>query len=1219
MPSASVTVTAVYISIPKLTVVGGGIEGEPTNSVVSLPGETWQVFANPTPAGKVFDKWTVTPAVTNLGDYYVARDTNTVVVMPTVSVTMTATYIPIPKLTVVGGSIDGAGGSTAFVMPGEEGQIMAGEPVAGKVFDKWTVSPATASLGEFFNPRDANTTVTMPGVNVTVTATYLLIPKLTVAGGGIEGESTNVVSVVPFEERQIYAGAPASGKMFDKWTWVPAAANLGELFNVRAERTAVIMPSTNLTLTAVYAPVTKLTVVGGGVVGEDVNPAVVLPGEERQICANDPADGKMFDKWTWAPATTNLGELFNPRDANTTIIMPRTNMTMTAVFVAIPKLTVNGGSIEGADGNVAFLLPGDVRQVYAGEPAVGKMFDKWTWTPATTNLGEGFNPLEMNTTVVMPSTNVTLTAVYLPIPKLTVAGGHIDGEDANPAYVLPGEERSVAASAAAENKGFEKWVVAPALAKLGELFDPRQEVTTVVMPTGNVTLTAMYVTGPGTVHVHVSGNTGLEPSGILWSVDNMTWAPVNTGYDYLLKPGRYTVSFKSVNVSWLPPAKQTLNVVAEQLSEVEATATYVPVVSWQLSGESAPGGGTVTMSPASGQVLPGKSVTLTARPASNYVFVGWEYLEGMAPGSERSPSLTIAPALDTLCTARFRASDDCEAPAISFSASTECMVGVAYRAVVEVNDAALPVRFTASALPAGLTLDPVTGVLSGVPTAPTTAAVTLNASNGKGAATPQALSFTVLPLPVWAQGTFAGAVTLSYFNPMMGTYSEDPGTVAMSVTAQGKITGRIACGGTNYTFSAAAYETDQEGFGTLNIVAAATAGKVAIPLTLSVWSLAASSVGGDTPESLGAVMGGKADRGESGVSCEVNMRRSVWKDAGLTDVVTNYTGYYTATLPGRESEGFGSGYLALTVDSAGNVKTAGKLADGTPVSMSGPLIMDENRVILAILYAAPAAYKGGCLFGVVEFVKTDAGTVFVRPYGSLFVWKNNSPLASSEYGVGFDRDLGLSGGWYDKLINLRTFYASGLSVGDVTMPSLIAAVKYTDWADTGLNKLVWTEDQLISAATDGSPSWLPLAIMPAAGTGIGLAAPRADVPVKDAGTGVYDYAVDTTGDGLLNSGGLTLAFTRATGLFRGSFKAWYDYVSSEDRTTMTTTTTHTSKAISFEGLLTPVREEGSAEGRGFFLWADKGSYDTGKTDSYGEPVWGSYNFISSYDFLLIAN
>jgi hypothetical protein len=115
-----------------------------------------------------------------------------------------------------------------------------------------------------------------------------------------------------------------------------------------------------------------------------------------------------------------------------------------------------------------------------------------------------------------------------------------------------------------------------------------------------------------------------------------------------------------------------------------------------------------------------------------------------------------------------------------------------------------------------------------------------------------------------------------------------------------------------------------------------------------------------------------------------------------------------------------------------------------------------------------------------------------------------------------------------------------------------------------------------------------------AGVMTGLVAPAAGLPLKVGNA--YDYHAT-------NTVGLTVSLTRATGLFKGSSKAWFDYG-----------TTHTSKSLAFEGVLTPESESkgASVEGRGFFLWADKAQY----LNPPAKPL--SYSCNRSYDFLLWA-
>ena len=82
-----------------------------------------------------------------------------------------------------------------------------------------------------------------------------------------------------------------------------------------------------------------------------------------------------------------------------------------------------------------------------------------------------------------------------------------------------------------------------------------------------------------------------------------------------------------------------------------------------------------------------------------------------------------------------------------------------------------------------------------------------------------------------------------------------------------------------------------------------------------------------------------------------------------------------------------------------------------------------------------------------------------------------------------------------------------------------------------------------------------------------------------------------------NDGALTLSFTQATGIFKGSYTFWYDYESAYDHTTGKSTMSHTSKKVNFEGIMV----QGADDMRGFYLWDATGAYDdpkTGKEKTY---------------------
>ena len=473
------------------------------------------------------------------------------------------------------------------------------------------------------------------------------------------------------------------------------------------------------------------------------------------------------------------------------------------------------------------------------------------------------------------------------------------------------------------------------------------------------------------------------------------------------------------------------------------------------------------------------------------------------------------------------------------------MAGVAFEMPLPAAFASAE-KIAVKGLPAGLKYDAVNRVITGVATKSGVFNVTISAAG----LTPQPVTFTVEALPVWTQGAFNG-------------FSEDGGLATMSVTVAGKITGKITVAGSNFTFSATSFAAgggEEAGFG---FETTAKAGKLVLPLTLTLARAA-------EPQVLGVA------EGLLGGTVPLAFYRNVWKTE--TGTLAPYVGYYTATLPGNDE--YGSGYLALTVDGAGKVKVGGKLADGTAASQGGMLILGEAGRVFAVLYTSPSGYKGGCLYGLAEFVDPPDGEVYLRPLdGAPFLWSSLNPQATSEFGAGFVRLLGLAGGWYSKTANLYDYYQN---------------MNLTAAADTNAP----APELTVGATRYDSVCWNPagVALTPILKSGVmtGLAAPAAGKPVDPEKDGVWDYSAT-------NAVGLKIALARATGIFKGSFLSWFDYPDNK----------HVSKSLAFEGALTPEREDKAdgIEGRGFFLWKDAATAPaTGK----------AYSFSWSYDFLLLS-
>ena len=595
---------------------------------------------------------------------------------------------------------------------------------------------------------------------------------------------------------------------------------------------------------------------------------------------------------------------------------------------------------------------------------------------------------------------------------------------------------------------------------------------------------------------------------------------------------------------------QTLTVGTSNLTLI-AHFVKVPVVTGL---PYPPEGGKVT---GTGLCLPGKSVTLKATPAAGWVLTRWS--DGV-----QTLSRTIRTATDVTLFAAFKRIADVVPPVIGGIESQRAMVGVPFEVRFEVTSETLP-AVTISGLPAGLSYTPATQSISGVPTVPVTnRMVTITAKNANTQPTSRTFLLTIDPLPVWAKGTFNGLV---------GSETLGSGSATMSITAIGNMAGKFTLRGTNFLFSAPAYSA-REPDGAFMLITTARVGAVAWPMTLVVSQPVITDPSGIVPDTLSIADGVLAGRSE-----QVVLYRNLWGDPGMSALLSPlFRGYYTATLPGGNQ--FGSGYLTFTIDQAGLVKTVGKLADGVAISLSGALTLDESGRAWTVIYTAPLDYKGGGLFGVAEFVRTETGVVHVQVYNSEpFVWESQNPRATGEYGAGFVRELDLVGGWYDTLGNLYGYYGNRpltISTENRPAPEVLVGTNRYDAA-------CWNPDGLSLTVVTNS-----------AGVMTGLAAPLASVPVKQ-WDGSYHY------DTLTNATGLTIGVTRETGLFKGSFKAWFDYG-----------TTHISKPIAYEGVLASGGDNNwdRIVGRGFFLWAE--------TASAPLPI-SPFNFNGSYDLQILLS
>ncbi len=218
MPASNITVTANFAQGYQLNVTNGiGSGVYPAGSQVSIT-------ADPPLSGQIFDQWIGLPVAN-------ASATATTLIMPATNAGVTATYktAPTVTLTVVNGS-----GSGSYLAGTSVSISAAASP--GQVFDQWV----GFAVGNAFS---STTTLTIPGTNVTVTATFKAAPvnyySLSVLNGTGSGSYAAGTVVT------IKAGTPPPGLLFDQWIGVPVTMPM-------APTTTLIMPSANATVRASF-------------------------------------------------------------------------------------------------------------------------------------------------------------------------------------------------------------------------------------------------------------------------------------------------------------------------------------------------------------------------------------------------------------------------------------------------------------------------------------------------------------------------------------------------------------------------------------------------------------------------------------------------------------------------------------------------------------------------------------------------------------------------------------------------------------------------------------------------------------------------------------------------------------------------------------------------------------------------------------------------------
>ena len=294
---------------------------------------------------------------------------------------------------------------------------------------------------------------------------------------------------------------------------------------------------------------------------------------------------------------------------------------------------------------------------------------------------------------------------------------------------------------------------------------------------------------------------------------------------------------------------------------------------------------------------------------------------------------------------------------------TDATIFAGYEFAVPFNRAdrtLTPSSVTAVGLPPGLTIDNVTGVISGRPTAMRKGGypVTITVANSYGSAEQTAI-LTVNDLSQTLAGVWTGV-----FNRGGGFDGNLGGRVDFKVTNMAAYSGKLLIGGVSYGFKGV-LEVGSGNTSTLKVTIPRKGKPAPVPLELTLDLEGNEIVGGSVTDgdTSSVVLGGW---------------RMSWGTKAPAVPATAYLGYHTFGMALAEDSGLigstdvpqGSGYAAFTATANGKLKIAGRMPDGEAVTMATHLGPDGQIGVFQPMYKA--LKPGGSLVGTLQI--DNAGT-----------------------------------------------------------------------------------------------------------------------------------------------------------------------------------------------------------------------------------------------------
>ncbi len=469
------------------------------------------------------------------------------------------------------------------------------------------------------------------------------------------------------------------------------------------------------------------------------------------------------------------------------------------------------------------------------------------------------------------------------------------------------------------------------------------------------------------------------------------------------------------------------------------------------------------------------------------------------------------------------------------------------------NAARLIYTLLSGKLPDGLKL--ANGLISGVPAKPGSFTATLRATDAASVT----LAFSVEPVNL-AAGVFNGSfATTNVTAAAEAARQLEFAGAAFTAAATGKLTAKVNWGGKSHAFSGNGFTEDltdpETGLPCLRAELSAVVKINNVTCTnvfdVTVCRAAAGEPGAlDRPAKINRIVLHQSPRtSRTGVIAAAfengSLFRNNAKEAATLAQAAEWAGYYTVALPfdntGDTALPNGAGTATLTLDAKGTAKFAGVLPSGSFAAASPPVFVADSdgqgTPIVRIPLYTGTAVTAACGEIILSAETDEDGNPLVVATGTVG-WNSVDPKIAPA--AGFALEAPAVGGFYDKTTNLQAFYK------DFTFKGRLDEA----YAPSGLD------------ATYTRLAYLPNGTLDFTLSGDTMTAEKR-VLVKNGKLNDFEASV--------NPSNFTIKFTRATGLFTGTFALWYE---GESRGAPV----QKEQSVKYQGILVPTQAAASGYG-----------------------------------------